>query len=165
MLHDVRICFTKIIPLAMAGPEHHPLWRLAELVILFYAVRNASLKHIAICCRFSNAPSVTSKLDHDVRELVYKCSGTQLGAHCSLSLTKDITHVVAGGPNTEKAVQARASGIPVVSPDWLYASGASLSPLARTTLTGSFTHLFGTGTQICSSFAKREQVQAFYGRR
>ena len=45
VLHGVRICFTKIIPLAMADPEQHPLWRLAELVILCYAVCNASSVH------------------------------------------------------------------------------------------------------------------------
>ena len=125
--------------------------------------------HIAICYSISNAPGLTSKSPSRFRELFSlseKCSGTQLGAHCSLSLTEDITHVVAGGPNTEKAVQARASGIPVVSPDWLYASGALLSPPAHTTLTGSFTDCFQKGTQICSSSAeRREQVQAFYGRR
>ena len=51
--------------------------------------------------------------------------GMQLGAVCSLVLTPEVTHLVAGGLHTEKAANARRSGIPVVSADWLYASGVA----------------------------------------
>lgn len=47
----------------------------------------------------------------------------QLGAKCSLELDDTITHVVAGSFKTEKALLARKKGIPVVSPEWLFACG------------------------------------------
>lgn len=103
VLAGVHVCFTKIIPLGVSEPEDHHLWRMA-----IQASTRSGL-HSSGCDRQQN--------DNGCR--------LQLGASCSLSLTAGITHLVAGGAKTEKAVEAERLGIPIVSPDWLYASGGT----------------------------------------
>lgn len=51
----------------------------------------------------------------------------QLGATCSLQLHEGVTHLVSGGPTTDKARLALKKGIPVVLADWLQASGKALA--------------------------------------
>ena len=51
----------------------------------------------------------------------------QLGATISSTIEQGVTHVVAGSSGTEKAIQGHRQGLPVVSVDWLVASGRRLA--------------------------------------
>ena len=60
---------------------------------------------------------------HGIPNIAFTSLFMQLGATCSMHFTEDITHVVAGSLHTEKVASARRKSKPVVSTDWLYASG------------------------------------------
>jgi hypothetical protein len=56
---------------------------------------------------------------HPERQQLWQ-TAEALGATCSTAYTSGITtHVVAAAPKTQKAAQAAADGVPVVTPKWL----------------------------------------------
>ena len=74
----------------------------------------------------------------------------QLGATISSTIEQGVTHVVAGSSGTEKAIQGRRQGLPVVSVDWLVASGRRLAAV-------SYLHMEG-----CPSKALRPQTDQHF---